>query len=237
MSNFQETIMKLQEKDSLDPMEQELLDQLLQKQMELGDNPSDEEEDQALADIVKALLLEALGEHMNASHEDNWDDEMEENADIVRSVFDSMELHYRDYTHQPGVHAFELGTSNKGKRLRLKVYLEASPKVCRIDAILPFQADAALAYPLCEKLLQENYPRRYGALQYDARDGELSYRYSFPITHGLHRDDFQTIFLAVIASAHASYDVVRQYSAGRFRRDTRSKIICKAQQLILELDQ
>lgn len=74
-------------------------------------------------------------------------------------------------------------------------------------------------------------------MQYDARDGGLSYRYSFPITHGLYKDDFRTVFVAIIASANASYDVVKQYAVGGFRRPTREEITCRAQELIIELDQ
>lgn len=99
-----------------------------------------------------------------------------------------------------------------------------------------FQVDRVFAYPLCEKMAAENFPRRFGALQYDARDGELSYRYSFPITHGLHKDDFRTVFVAIIASANASYDMVKQYTVGS-RRPTREEITCRAQELIIELDQ
>ena len=90
---------------------------------------------------------------------------------------------------------------------------------------------------LCQKLAAENYQRRYGALQYDASDNELSYRYSFSVKHGLYEDDFRGAFLAVVASAHASYDVVKQYAVGRFRRAERDAITCQAQKLIIELDQ
>ena len=68
-------------------------------------------------------------------------------------------------------------------------------------------------------------------------DGELSYRYSFSIRHGLHEDDFQNLLMAVMASAYASYDVVRLYAVARFRRPERDAIICQAQKLIIELDQ
>jgi len=119
----------------------------------------------------------------------------------------------------------------------VKVYLESDPKVCRIDAVFPFQAEREFAYPMCEKLMKENYTRRFGALQYDERDGELSYRYSFPIRHGLQEDDFQTVLMAVMASAYASYDVIKLCAVGRFRKPERDAIICQAQKLIIELDQ
>lgn len=72
------------------------------------------------------------------------------------------------------------------------------------------------------------------------KDGDpnwVSYRYSFSVKHGLHEDDFRNAFMAVLISAHASYDVVKQYAVGRFRRADREEIICKAQKLIIELDQ
>ncbi|MBQ7000878.1 MAG: hypothetical protein IJN67_07515, partial [Oscillospiraceae bacterium] len=167
----------------------------------------------------------------------DWDEDTRENMALIRSVFEDMEIHYREYVPQQGVYAFELGLTTDGKKLNMKVYLEEDPKVCRIDAVYPFQAEPEFVYPLCVKLAAENYNRRYGALQYDASDNELSYRYSFPVKHGLYEDDFRSAFLAVVASAHASYDVVKQYAVGRFRRADREEIICKAQKLIIELDQ
>ena len=241
MNKLQETIYKLQAEEDRDELRETLLQMLLDKEAQMGPEPSEEEAERAVMEVLKEHLMYALSKKLAESHDDDdrdvWDEDMEDNVQVIRSVFDEMDLHYRDYVHQKGVRAFELGTSNRGKTLRLKVYLESSPKVCRIDAVFPFQADKCFAYPLCEKMLSENDPRRYGALQYDARDGELSYRYSFPITHGLHQDDFRTVFLAVIASAMASYDVVRQYAVGRFRKADRDSITCKAQQLIIELDQ
>ena len=118
----------------------------------------------------------------------------------------------------------------------MRVYLEDDPRVCRIDAVYPFLAEPEFAYPLCEQMVKENYPRRYGALQYDGSDGELSYQYTFLITHGLYKDDFRTAFMAVVASANDSFDVVKQYAVGRFRRVDRDEIICKAQRLIIDLD-
>ena len=241
MNKLQEAIAKLEADPVRNEQNERLLQMLQEKQLELGSDPSEEEVERAIRQVISEHLMYALKEKMSretdCDEEDVWDEEMDENMQVVRGVFREMDLHYRDYVHQKGVRAFELGISNHGKTLRMKVYLEMSPRVCRIDAIFPFQADEVFAYPLCERLAKENFPRRYGALQYDERDGELSYRYSFPITHGLQEDDFRTVFLAVIASAHASYDVVKQYAVGRFRRAERDAITCRAQKLIIELDQ
>ena len=201
---------------------------------------SDEKAEDAAAEILATILMEALGAALpdsEDSDEDVWNGTMQEAVDAVHRVFHKRNWKYRDYTQQKGVKAFELGVREDGKLLHLKVYLEAITKVCRIDIVYPFQAEQEFVYPLCEKLVKENYPRRYGALQYDAEDGELSYRYSFPIRHGLHEDDFMMVLMAMMASAHASFDVVKQYAVGRFRRAERDAITCKAQKLIIELDQ
>lgn len=240
MNKLQEMIATLEADDDRGVMNDRLLEMLRKKQQELGDDVSDEKAEDATAEIVAKLLMETLGDgvpDLEAADEDVWNETMQEAIDVVHRVFRRKNWKYRDYTHQKGVKAFELGLREDGKLLHVKVYLEAITKVCRIDAVYPFLAEREFVYPLCEKLAKENYPRRYGALQYDAKDGELSYRYSFPIRHGLHEDDFMTVLMAVMASAHASFDVVKQYAVGRFRRAERDAITCQAQKLIIELDQ
>ena len=246
-NKMQEFISEIEAKTDRNELDDKLLEMLLQKQEELGESPSDEEAEEAVRQVIREHLMYALrqkfmeGKHSDEDEEDDLDnsgttDDLEDEISLVREVFNKMDLRFRDYHHQKGVHAFELGIRENGKQLRMKVYLESDPKVCRIDAVYPFTADREFAYPLCEKLLEENYPRRYGALEYDARDGELAYRYSFPITHGLYKDDFKTIFLTVIKSAMTSFDTVKQYATGRFRKDARKKIIDQVQKLLKELD-
>lgn len=246
-NKIQELIEEIEAKTDRNELDDKLLEMLLQKQDDLGENPSDEEADEAVRQVIAEHFMFALRQKfMGSKHlgddedddpeDDNVTEDMKEEINLVREVFKNMDLHFRDYHHQKGVYAFELGIREDGKRLKMKVYLEADPKVCRIDAVYPFTADREFAYPLCEKLLEENYPRRYGALEYDARDGELAYRYSFPIIHGLHEDDFTTIFLTVIKSAMTSFDTVKQYATGRFRKDIRKKIVDQVQKLLNELE-
>lgn len=240
MNKLQDMIATLEADDDRGEWNDRLLQKLREKQQELGDGISEEAAEEAVEEIVKVVLQEALQDaipHLNDAAEEDWNETIQEAIDVVHRVFRKKNWKYRDYTQQKGVKAFELGLRENGKLLRVKVYLEAIHKVCRIDAVYPFQAEREFVYPLCEKLAKENYPRRYGALQYDAEDGELSYRYSFPIRHGLHEDDFMTVLMAVMASAHASFDVVKQYAVGRFRRAERDAITCQAQKLIIELDQ
>lgn len=236
MNKLQIEIEKLEANEERSEMDELMLHLLYEKTSELGDDASEEEVEEALTQARTEFVMHIL-RSKRAVEEDAWDEDIRENMALIRSVFDDMEVRYREFTPQSGVYAFELGLTTDGKKLQLKVYLEEDPRVCRIDAVYPFQADPEFVYPLCVKLASENYSRRYGALQYDASDNELSYRYSFSVKHGMHEDDFRSAFLAVVASAHASYDVVKQYAVGRFRRAEREAIICKAQKLIIELDQ
>ena len=239
MNKLQEVIAKLEADMNRSELNERLLQMLLEKQQELGNDISDEEAEEATGEVFKEHLLEALRSVVpNVEvEEEEWNETREEAMEVIHRVFRKRNWKYHDYTHQKGVKAFEMGIRENGKLLHVKVYLESSAKVCRIDAVYPFQAEREFAYPLCEKLVKENYPRRFGALQYDERDGELSYRYSFSIRHGLYEDDFQNLLMAVMASAYASYDVVKQYAVARFRKAERDDIICQAQKLIIELDQ
>lgn len=240
MNKLQDMIATLEADDDRGQWNDRLLEKLLEKQQELGDDISEEEADEAVSEALKEVLQEALldaAPHQDDADDGEWSETMQEAIDVVHGLFRKRNWKYRDYTHQKGVKAFELGLRENGKLLRVKVFLEAGAKVCRIDAAYPFQAEREFIYPLCEKLAKENYPRRFGALQYDDEDAELSYRYSFPIRHGLHADDFETVFMTVLASAHASYDVVKQFAVGRFRKAERDAITCRAQKLIIEMDQ
>lgn len=240
MNKLQEAIAKLEADSDRSELNEKLLQMLLEKQQELGGDISDEEAEAAAGEVFKEHLLEALKSvvpHVeDDTEEEDWSETMEDATEVVHRVFRKRNWKYHDYIHQTGVRAFELGIRENGKLLRIKVYLEASPKVCRIDALYPFQAEPEFAYPLCEKLLKENFPRRFGALQYDAKDGELSYRYSFSIRHGLYEDDFQNLLMAVMASAYASYDVVKLHAVGRFCKSDRDAIVCRAQKLIIEMN-
>lgn len=238
MNKLQAEIAKLEAETDRNELNELLLSMLYAKAEELGEDPSEEEAEEAVNQVRTDLLMQILRQKQAAeAGNSDWDEDTQENMALIRSVFEDMEVRYWEYVPQQGVYAFELGLTTDGKKLNMKVYLEEDPKVCRIDALYPFQAEPEFAYPLCAKLAAENYNRRYGALQYDASDNELSYRYSFSVKHGLHEDDFRTAFMAVLVSAHESYDVVKQYAVGRFHRADREEIICKAQKLIIELDQ
>ena len=200
-------------------LNKKLLEMLLQKQEELGEDPTDEE--------CEAAVCQAFREHLRVNLEPKWDahpsnaeEDIEDNKTdalihndiaLVREVFNDMGLRFKDYLHK-GAHVFSLHVCENGNPLMMKVYLEGTPKLCRMEAIYPFIADRNYVYSLCKTLLHDNYPCQYGTLQYNTLTGKLFYRYSFPMTHGLYEDDFRQIFLAIVKSAMESYDTVRKYA-------------------------
>ena len=238
MNILEEVIAKVTAEEDRDEMKERLLQRLLDKQQELGADASEQEAQDATKEVFLAYMRDLMSAQAAQEADDEvvWDEQMEDAMDAVRGALRKAGWRFWEYSPQAGVRTIEMGTSEDDKRLQVKIYLEAEVKDCRIDVIFPFAAEKVLAYPLCEKLMEECYPRRFGALCYDSRDGELSYRYSFPIMRGLDEEEFEKIFMMVMLSAYASYDTVRQYAMGRFSKAERSRIIRRAQNLIIELD-
>ena len=121
MNKLQEAIAKLKADEQRSELNERLLQMLLEKQRELGDNISEEEAEKAASDVFKEHLMEALRSvvpHVEeAEEEENWDDTMEDAKDVVHGYFRDKKWKYRDYVHQKGVHAFELGIRENGKRI------------------------------------------------------------------------------------------------------------------------
>ena len=236
MNKLQAEIAKLEADSDRSVMDECFLKLLYKKARELGEDPSEEAAEEAVAQAEAELIQNMRSRRQEAIGTDEWDADMEESAVVITRALRDLGCLYRGYVHQRGIYAFEFSLTNDCKKLQMKIYLESDLKVCRIDAVYPFQAEPEFVYPLCAKLAAESYPRRFGSLQYDPSDHELSYRYSFSVNHGLYEDDFRSAIQAVAVSAYASYDVVKQYAVGRFRRADREEIICRAQKLIIELD-
>lgn len=237
MNKLQETIEKLEADANRTETEEQLLLMLYEAQDALGDEVSDEAAETAVIEARKELLRRLLYRNSFGDEDPVWSAWMEESIGAVRSVFEKMEMNVREYIPQRDVFAFEANVSIQGKRLVMRVYLEEDTRVCRIDADFPFQVEEEFRIPLALKIAEENYPRRFGALQYDTEDGEISYQYTFQISHGIHRDEFKRAFMSVALSAGDSYDAVKRYACGRYNKAEREHLICLAQQLIIELDQ
>ena len=103
--------------------------------------------------------------------------------------------------------------------------MEAEAKACRIDAVFPFSAEKIYEYPLCRAIAKENFRYRYGTLQYDERDGEISFRYSYSISHGVYEDELGRSFECVLRSAENSYAVVQKNCVGKYKRNEAKEML------------
>ena len=238
MSNLLKDTIEKMEKDSDCPDNMKgFLELLKKKQAELGDDITDEQANAAVKDCLEKHLLGTLSLTIDDDMApEAASDYMKDAKATVKEYFAQRNWHYSEHMIKPDLAIFELGLTEEHCNLRMQVYIETNPKVCRINAILPITADPTYAYLLCEKMAKENYPRRYGALQYEESTGEVSYRYSFPIGHGLHIDDLRMIFLAVSSSASDSFEEIRKYCVGKFKLTEKSEILTKLNALVGDLN-
>jgi len=216
--------------------EDEVIKALMAKREELGEDPSDDEVSKALHDCIIGQLAGALGvsgEDVELTEEDQAF--MSEAIEKTKELFANEGWHYSERITRPDLVVFEMGFGLKGCNLRMRVHIENNPKVCRIDANLPITADSTYDYILCKAIAKENYPRRFGALQYDENDGEVSYRYSYPITHGVNIDDLKRVFLAVASSAAESYETIKKCCVGKFKSKEINEILNKVNKLVSDL--
>ena len=157
----------------------------------------------------------------------------------VVEFFDRENWHYREIITRPDLIAWELGMSGDRFTVRMRVAVEADPRVCRIDAVLPTSVDQVYDAILCKEITRLNQPLRYGAFQYDESDGELSYRYSFPTQNGLHADDLGRLFMAVLLTAKQNFPKLQKYAVGKFTKAEEKQIQDYVERLMrdLELDE
>ncbi len=213
-----------------------LVELLEEAKKNLPEEAGEAEIEEALHKALMQHVLSRLGEDDDVSISEDDKKFMDETVKVVKEVFAEEEWRYTEDALREDVYIFDLGFGIRGCRLRMRVYIEAEPKVCRIDAILPVNADATYEYVLCKKMVKANYPKRFGALHYDEKDGEMSYRYSFPIGHGLYKDDFKRIFLTVASSAAGDYEEVKKCCVGRFKAKEINEILKNVNRLVSDLN-
>ena len=157
----------------------------------------------------------------------------------VVEFFDREDWNYREIITRQDLIAWELGMSGDRFTMRMRVAVEAVPRTCRIDAILPAAVDPVYDAILCKEIVKLNQPLRYGAFQYDESDGELSYRYSFPTQNGLYSDDLSSIFVAVLLTAKREFPKLQRFAVGKFTRAEEKQIQDYIERLMrdLELDE
>lgn len=205
------------------------------KQAELGEDATEEQVDQAIQECIMAHLAGSLGMSGDGTSGEETQKFMGNATSAVKSFFDKEGWRYSERISRANLVVYELGFNLQNCNLRMRVYVEALPRVCRIDAILPIAADETYDYLLCKAIAKENYPRRYGAMQYDERDGEISYRYCYPIGHGVYEDDLKRIFLAVANSASDSYAKVKKHCVGRYKKKEINDILKRINTLVSDL--
>ena len=218
----------------------EMIKALLAKKEEMGEDASEDE----VMEAVKSIMLERLSSLIGGGGDDDEEsitisDEdreyMEAAKAAVKEFLDGNKWHYGERSRRPDLSTFELGFSVQGCSLRVRIHVEANPKVCRIDAILPITAESTYEYPLCAKIAKENYPKRFGSMKYDSRDGELLYSYSFLTNHGIHQDDLNILFHAVVSSAVDCYEATKKCAVGRFKGKEVNDILQKVNELVSDI--
>ena len=167
----------------------------------------------------------------------NTGDIYTDGIETVRGVFEAKSWKFSEKDLSERLHAFELGFGLENCSIRMKVYIETDPDVCRIDAILPITADSTYAYPLCKLLIKENYSFRYGAFQYDEKDGEITFRYSFSTVAGLNAEVFTKMFLIVANTADDSYPQIKKHCVGKFNSKETDEILNIVDKLMKDISE
>lgn len=209
-----------------------LMEILENVQSQLGDDATDEDASELLVRCL-AEQVEAIGDNYEMTEEDEKN--MQEVTDIVRDYLDENQWKYAESKIRPDVICFELGFGMKQCHVRVKIYVETNPCVVRIDGIMPITMDPTYEYIVCKKILKFNYSKRFGSVEYDERDGELAYRYSFSTKHGLHKDDLDHAFHAVVISAVDCHEEIRKACAGRFSAGETREILVKINELVKDI--
>lgn len=211
----------------------DLVSALEKKRDELGTNPSEED--------VSTAIHEALLQQLSGLIPETDPEFMEKAINSIKEAFAEQGWHSDVKNVRPDVAIFELGfnipVNDKPTSISVKVYVEEQPQSCRICATLPFTAEDTYAYPLSRTLARINYKKRFGSFNYDERDGELTYDYSYPIASGIHKDDFLKAFRAVLHSAADDDDMpeIKKYATGRFKNREKNEILEQINDLIEDL--
>jgi len=191
-------------------------------------------EDPMCSAVSSAKAMQILSPLM-----DNQDAETKEKILVIRQILEDADLTYEEHFDE-NAHRFVMNFASEDNpqvfRAEIMLMLDETPSVCVITVYYPFRGDRKFVYPLSEKILELNYGKRYGGLQYDYRDQELSYRYLFFLPdQQFDKKLFTYIFKMVLRSADDRYDELNRYACGRLSLQQRKKVICNCQRTIIEL--
>lgn len=214
----------------------DLLDELVDARNSM-DDPSDEK----IADSLVSKILKKYVEEAISSTDDEIEvdtEYMEKTSAAVEEAFKSQGWeNYGKRNRRSDLLQYELGFNVNNTVLRIIVVVEDAPKRIRFHAILPITGEKTYEYLLCKAIVDENKKYIYGAFQYDRDDGELTYQYSYPITHGFYRDDFLRIMHAIIRTAvdDDAYSAIKKAAQGRYKRKEREDILRQLEPLVEDL--
>jgi hypothetical protein len=157
-------------------------------------------------------------------------------SEQIEAHFKNSDLHYdKAELDEDGDQEFKLGFKGEYCRMRVSVLVEARLRTIRINVMLPITCDDTYDYLVCRAMAKENYPKRFGAGQYDERDGEISYRYSYLCRHEFHGDEFDTLLHAVVGSADDYYNAVNKLCVGRLKKSELEDTLKKVDHMVEEL--
>lgn len=234
-NRIQRLIQKLRGNGSCSAAAKEMIQKLEKKQEELGEHATD-------AQMTQAIRECAFGDDESAMallHKmDHGTEQFLERAEAdVIAFLEKHQLHYVRRAPEQAIVIYELPFRTKNINYLVRVILEAEAKACRIDAVYPFSAEKIYEYPLCRAIAKENFRYRYGALQYDERDGEISFRYSYSISHGVYEDELGRSFECVLRSAENSYAVVQKNCVGKYKRNEAKEMLNELNALVGDLNE
>ena len=220
---------------------QDIADEIRAHSAELDACSSEVEAQCKLMDILKEYAVRTGLEDDEEDEEEplKLTDEdqayMDRATQSVEDFLKSKNWRYSTRKQRPDLAVYELGFTMENCSLRARIYVEANPNVCRVDAVLPITGEALYEYPLCEKITNFNYMKRFGSLKYDERDGEITYEYSFLIGHQIYPDELNRYLRAVLSSADDAYAEIKKCCVGRFKSKEVNEILTKVNALVEDI--
>ncbi len=238
MTKLDELIEQIQsDSDAIEPAK-ELLTRLISARESMNDPEDDKEAEQILADVIKKHLVESMGGLSELMEENSDPEYMKKTTAAVEEAFLSQGWKtFTPHSHRSDLMQYDLGFSIENTSIRVSVYVEDQPKRIKFRAVLPFIGDQTYEYLIGKEIANANKRFIYGAFNYDCNDGELSYEYSYPITHGFYSDDFLRIMHAIIRTCvdDETFPAIKKAAQGRYKRLEREEILRTLKPLVEDL--
>ncbi len=242
MSKFDTTIESLRSKGLATPA---IVERLRAKERELGPYASDAAQEAAIVEILKTLTGSSSSSSSSSSSgeeivlTDKQKATLAATQAAIEEGFARKNWKYKtnvlraDYVK----YTLSFNADNWTAGIDMVVYAETDPDCCSIKAIIPVRGEKIYEYNICTLLAKFNQKLRYGAFQYDERDGEITFEYNIQTERGLDPDVFIRMFSIVLSTADDDdySPIIRKYSVGRFTREEISEITGRLNRLIKDI--